>query len=92
MKYEVIWSDFAERQLDEIFEYYAEKANLGVAKILLQRLIAEPNKIDSNPEMLQREDLLIDRKETYRYIVYKNFKIIYSVDFKLKQIKIADVF
>lgn len=42
--------------------------------------------------MFQIEDLLIDRKDGYRYIVCGNYKIIYSVDIELKLIKIADVF
>ncbi|MBK0371300.1 type II toxin-antitoxin system RelE/ParE family toxin [Flavobacterium agrisoli] len=92
MPYEIIWSNFAENQLDEIFEYYVKKASLKVAKNLLQKLLAEPNTILNNPEMFQIEDLLIDREETYRYLICKNYKIIYSVDQKLKLIKIADVF
>lgn len=41
--------------------------------------------------MLQIEELLIDRPNEYRYIVYKNYKIIYSIDYKLQLIKIADI-
>ena len=43
-------------------------------------------------ELFQIEELLIDRKSVYRYIVCGNFKIIYSIDKELKLIKIADVF
>ena len=32
MTYQIIWSDFAESELDKIFEYYNEKASLKVAK------------------------------------------------------------
>ena len=71
MNFEIIWSDFAESQLDEIFEYYVKNASLKVAKNLLQKLLAEPNRIMDNPEMLQIEELLIDRPNEYRYIVYK---------------------
>ena len=42
--------------------------------------------------MFQIEELLIDREETYTYLICKNYKIIYSVDHKLKRIKIADIF
>ena len=42
--------------------------------------------------MFQIEDLLVDRDDTYRYIVCDNYKIIYSVNIALKLIKIADVF
>lgn len=36
MNFEIIWSDFAESQLDQIFEYYIENASLKIAKNLLQ--------------------------------------------------------
>jgi plasmid stabilization system protein ParE len=65
MKFEIIWSNFAESQLDEIFEYYIEKASLKVAK----KRLTEPNRIVDNPEMVQIEDLLIDREEVYRYLI-----------------------
>ncbi|MES2241038.1 MAG: type II toxin-antitoxin system RelE/ParE family toxin [Bacteroidota bacterium] len=92
MSFEIVWSDFAEKQLDKIFEYYIENAGLRVAKNLLQKIISEPNKLLENPEMMQIEDLLLDRAIVYRYIIYKSYKIIYSIDTKQKLIKITDVF
>ena len=92
MSYEVIWSNFAESELDKIFEYYVEKASLKVALTLIQNILAEPNRLINNSEIFQVEDLLIDRVEIYRYIVCDNHKIIYSVDTEQKLIKIADVF
>ena len=80
MSYEVIWSNFAESELDKIFEYYVEKASLKVALTLIQNILAEPNRLINNSEIFQVEDLLIDRVEIYRYIVCDNHKIIYSVD------------
>ncbi|MFT3796595.1 type II toxin-antitoxin system RelE/ParE family toxin [Flavobacterium sp.] len=91
-QFEIIWSDQAEIELDKIFEYYSEFASLHVAKNLIQKIIEEPNKLISNPEISQREDLLLDRENEYRYLVCKSYKIIYSVDSKAKLIKIADVF
>jgi toxin ParE1/3/4 len=31
MSYKVVWSNFAESELDKIFEYYIEQASLKVA-------------------------------------------------------------
>lgn len=92
MDLEIIWSDFAENQLDEVFEYYNENASKRVAKKLLRNLINEPKKLIKNPFIGQIEHLLLERKESYRYLVYKNYKIIYSVDQKNRLIKVADVF
>ena len=92
MSFEIIQSDFAESQLDKIFEYYVENVSLKVAQNLLKHIISEPNKLLSNPEIMPIEELLLDRENVYRYIVCKSYKIIYSIDANLKLIKIADIF
>jgi plasmid stabilization system protein ParE len=38
MAYKVQWSDFAENELDKIFEYYLERAGINVAKRIVQKL------------------------------------------------------
>tara|TARA_R110002020_G_scaffold47905_5_gene136870 strand:- start:7625 stop:7810 length:186 start_codon:yes stop_codon:yes gene_type:complete len=44
------------------------------------------------PQIGQEEELPIQREILYRYLVYKNYKLIYSVDTENGFIKIADVF
>ncbi len=92
MKLEVIWSDFAEKQLDEIFEYYNEKASTKVARRLIKNLLNESKILTNNPVIGQIEELLQDRTITYRYLICKNHKIIYSVDQENGFVKIADIF
>lgn len=92
MKLEIIWSDFAEKQLDGIFEYYNENASTKVAKRLIKNLLNEPTILIKNPFIGQMEDLLQDRTTTYRYLIFKNYKIIYSVDLENGFIRIADIF
>lgn len=92
MELEIIWSRFAENQLDLIFEYYLDKANEKVAIELVQNLINEPERLKRDPFIGQEEDLLKNRKISYRYLIFKNYKIIYSVDLENGFIKVADVF
>jgi plasmid stabilization system protein ParE len=92
MKFKIIWSHYAETQLDEIFRYYIENASLRVAKSILKKIVAEPNRIVENPHASQVEDFLLDRELVYRYLICKNYKIIYSVDEKNHYVQIADVF
>jgi len=92
MAFKVIWSEFAESQLDEIYEYYKKKAGQNVAKKLLGGLIDAPEKLTSSPLIGQEEELLKERKIHYRYLIYKSYKLIYSVDTENEYIKIADVF
>lgn len=92
MALKIIWSDFAESQLDEIYEYYQKKANSKVAKKMVRAIVNKPKLLIKTPEIGQEEELLKDRKVKYRYLVFKNYKLIYSVDIEKGCIKIADVF
>lgn len=92
MALKIIWSEFAEIQLQEIYEYYEKKANAQIAKKLLRGIIKESNKLIKTPLIGQKEELLEQREVLYRYIIYQNYKIIYSVDTENRFIKIADVF
>ncbi|WP_035647033.1 type II toxin-antitoxin system RelE/ParE family toxin [Flavobacterium sp. ASV13] len=92
MKLKIIWSQFAETEVDKIYAYYLQKVGIRVAKKIIKEIISEPNKLISNNLSTQIEGLLLDRENEYHYLVCKNYKIIYSVDNKNKQIKIADVF
>jgi toxin ParE1/3/4 len=88
----IIWSDFAETQLDEIYDYYQQKAGSRVAAKLLKGIIEEPNKLIKTPFIGQEEELLMQRAIKYRYLVFNSYKLIYSVDQENGFIKIADVF
>ena len=91
-KFVIIWSDFAEIQLDEIYEYYQQVAGSRIAAKLLKGIIEEPNKLLKKPFIGQEEELLRERANNYRYLVFKSYKIIYSVDDENGLIKIVDVF
>jgi len=92
MKLKIIWSEFAETQVDEIYEYYEKKASPRIAKKLVKGIIDEPKRLINTPQIGQEEELLKHRKTDYRYLVFKNYKLIYSVDKENGFIKIADVF
>lgn len=92
MALKIIWSEFAETQLDEIYEYYEKNVSTIVAKKLLKGIINEPNKLITTPQIGQKEEFLKHREIEYRYLIFKNYKLIYSVDNKNGFIKIADVF
>ena len=92
MALNIIWSEFAETQLDEIYDYYEKKANTKVAKKLVRGIIEEPKKLIKAALIGQEEELLKQRETEYRYLIFKNYKLIYSVDNQNGYIKIADVF
>ena len=82
----------AETQLDEIYDYYEKKASTKVAKKLVRGIINESKKLIKSPLIGQEEELLKQRETEYRYLVFKNYKLIYSVDNQNGYIKIADIF
>ncbi|MFB9076500.1 type II toxin-antitoxin system RelE/ParE family toxin [Flavobacterium procerum] len=92
MKLKIVWSQFAENELDKIYDYYLLRAGIRVVKKIIQEIISEPNKLISNNLSTQIEELLLDRESEYHYLICKNYKIIYSIDKEKKQIQIADVF
>ena len=62
----------------------ARKLVLGITK--------ESLKLKANPKIGQEEELLTSYSLNFRYIIFKNDKIIYAVNLEEKSIKIFDVF
>ncbi len=71
MALKIIWSEFAETQLDEIYEYYEKKVGPTSAKKLLKGIINETKKLIKAPYLGQEEALLKQRKIQYHYLVFK---------------------
>jgi plasmid stabilization system protein ParE len=92
MELEVYWTQFAEDKLTDIFEYYKFNAGIKVAQKLVNGIIDESLKLSKNPFIGQKEDLLIDRIQEYRYLFFKNYKIIYWVDEINKMVLVSHVF
>lgn len=90
--FKIVWSSFAESQIDEIFEYYKYIAGIEIAKNLIQGIVNAPNKLIKTPFIGQNEPRLKHRLVHYKYLIYKNYKLIYSVDEENGYIKVADVF
>ncbi|WP_318344321.1 type II toxin-antitoxin system RelE/ParE family toxin [Flagellimonas baculiformis] len=92
MGLKLYWTDFSQRELQKIFQYYREKAGIRIAKKLIDGIYNEALKIKKQPKIGQVEELLKSRKQEFRYLVFKNYKIIYWINEKEKQIEIIDVF
>lgn len=56
MAYKIIWSTFAETQLDEIYEFYEMKVSSRVASKLVKGIIDEPNKLLKTSFIGQEEE------------------------------------
>ncbi len=76
MEFRVIWSEFAEIQLDEIFDYYKKEASVRVANKLVRNIILASQSLRDSPFTGQIEFRLEKRMIEYRYFVYEHYKII----------------
>ncbi|MGZ5283118.1 MAG: type II toxin-antitoxin system RelE/ParE family toxin [Bacteroidia bacterium] len=92
MAIKVVWTQFAEDKLFDIFEYYKEVAGLKVATTLVNGITDQTISLQKNAFLGAKEDLLKSRKEAFRYLIFKNYKIIYWYNSKSEIIYIAHVF
>jgi len=92
MKLEVYWLQFAEEKLDDIYNYYKTKAGKNIAQKLVDGIIDTTINLESQPEIGQVESNLLNKKQEFRYLIFKNYKIVYWINYKYKRIEIANVF
>jgi len=89
---EIIWSKLSQKKLISIHKYYTKKASSKIAKKLVSEIIDSTTLLKEFPEHGQQEHKLEKRAQNFRYLVYKNYKIIYFIDVKNSFVKISNVF
>ena len=92
MALKVYWTQFAEDKLEDIFSYYSEKASIRVALNLIDGIIERSMELEKSPLVGQIELLLADRMQEFRYLVFKNYKLLYWVNQDKNRIEIVNVF
>ncbi len=92
MELVVYWTRFAEDKLDDIYDYYESKVERRIARKLISGIIDKTIGLDKNPYIGQKEELLSDRPQNFRYLVFKNYKIIYWINQNKNRIDIVNVF
>lgn len=83
MALEVYWLDRAVDRLHDIYSYYALKAGERVAQKIVVGIIDATLILRVQPKMGQLEEALEDRDEGFRYLVFKNYKIVYWINVEL---------
>lgn len=92
MGLKIYWTDFSKSELHKIFYYHKETASIRIAKKLVLEITQAVIKLQKQPNIGQREELLLDRKEEFRYLVYKNYKVFYWFNKDEDRIEITDIF
>jgi len=90
--FKILWTDLAINQLKDIFDYHLVKASSNIAQKLIQRIIDATIILEDNPKSGRKEDLLITRSLEFRFLIVKNYKIIYWIDYEFSIINILMVF
>ena len=88
----VYWTSFAENKLTDIYNYYETVASIRVAEKLIVGIIDKTIALSNNPKIGQKEELLSNRPHDFRYLVFKNYKIIYWINNSKNRIEISNVF
>lgn len=90
MEVKILWSDSALAQLEDIFDYHKTKASITIARKLVKSIIQKALILEATPLLGAKESLLSDRSYEYRFLIEKNYKIIYRFNDNL--IRIITVF
>lgn len=86
----IIWTDFAVKNLKEIYNYYNEKAGRKITQRIRDDIFSSVKQLKKNPKAGQVEFLLEELGEEYRYLVCGNYKLVYKL--VNQDIMISDVF
>lgn len=92
MALKIYWTDFAKKELKKIFNFYKDEASIRVASKLTTEIVLEVLKLEEQSNIGRIEELLKHRGQSFRYLVYKNYKIIYWTNKNKSRIEIIDIF
>jgi len=88
----IVWTDFAKNELRNIFQFYLEKTNFKIADKITEGIVNHVKMLCDHPKIGPVELSLQSRSREYRYLVFKNYKIIYWINTAKNRNDIIDVF
>lgn len=93
MELSIFWTKFAKDKLRDIFEHYKHKSgSTSVPRKLVNSIVNHTIDLAKQPYIGQMENLLSDRPQEFRYLIHKNYKIIYWINKPKNRIDITHVF
>jgi len=90
MEVKIEWSELAEIQLKDIFDYFSLNASPRVSRRIINKIIEKVDVLKTNPLIGTKEELLSGYTQDFRYLIEGNYKLIYWFD--MDSITIASVF
>ena len=92
MELTVYWTLFAEDKLEDVFSYLSEKAGERTARRIANEIVDKSLELEKNPCIGQKEINLANRFQEFRYLVIRNYKIIYWINREKARIEILNLF
>ncbi len=92
MELEVKWTLFAEKKLHKIYTFQSYRTGHSKSLILIEGIINKTISLEKRPYIGQKEPLLSQKPQNFRYLIYKKYKIIYWVNEAMGHIEISNVF
>jgi toxin ParE1/3/4 len=77
MEVKIEWSELAEIQLREIYDYYSLNASQRVSRRIINGIIERVDVLLTNPLIGAKEELLSGYSQDFRYLIAGNYKLIY---------------
>lgn len=90
-KTQVIWSREALIDLENIYDFLAEKSP-HAAKQTIENILARTRQLETFPDSGSIQKTLKTKHKAYRYLVEGNYKIIYSYRSKVLTVYIETIF
>ena len=75
----IIFTHFAQKRVQDIYNYYNSTISKQVAETITQRIFQSVKILKDNPNAGQIEEFLIELGLKHRRIVEGNYKIIYRI-------------
>ena len=72
--FNVQWTETSVLNLKDIYDYYSTKTTRIIAQKLIQKIISSTAILATHPKSGRKEDLLENRKEEFKFIIFKNYK------------------
>ena len=75
----IVWTDFAIRNLKDIFDYYATKSDKKIAHKIRKQILKSSKQLIKNPSSGPIEPNLLILNNNHRYLVSGHYKLIYRI-------------
>ncbi|QXP59223.1 type II toxin-antitoxin system RelE/ParE family toxin [Olleya sp. HaHaR_3_96] len=75
----IVWTDFAIRNLKDIFDYYAIEVNKKLAHKIRKQILKSSKQLLKNPNSGPIEPNLTILNKNHKYLISEHYKLIYRI-------------